>query len=139
MAQTAGVINGTDFLIYLGGVAVSYSNSCSMTISGPGTASVVHKDSGTWAQKLKKKGVTWTASVSGALALDGAGIDMRELFQLLADLTTVNVKMSTNTAGNLLLQGMAVATSVTWDAPDDEFATFSAEFEGLGRLLAAVT
>jgi len=139
MAETVGVILGTNMLLYVDDTAISYSTDCSISITGPGGAEVNHKDSDNWMVKLKKKGITWTASASGMMAFDGSGVDLRALFLSLTDLTSVNIKMSTATAGNLLFHGSAVITGLSLDAPDDEGGTFSVEFEGLGRLQAAIT
>jgi len=139
MAETSGVILGTNMLLYVDDTAISYSTDCSISISGPGAAEVNHKDSNNWMVKLKKKGITWTASASGMMAFDGAGTDLRDLFLNLTDLDTVNIKMSTATAGNLLLHGSAVITGFSLEAPNDEGGTFSVEFEGIDRLQASVT
>ena len=136
---TTGVINGTDILLYVGGIAISYSRSCSIAISGPGTMEVNHKDSGNWMTKLKKKGITWTASADGMFAFDGAGISMRELYDVLNGLTSVTIKMSTADAADPLFTGTAVCTGYNVDAPLDEGGTFSAEFEGLGKLSFSLT
>jgi len=136
---TTGVINGTDILLYVGNVAISYSRSCSIAISGPGTMEINHKDSGNWMTKLKKKGITWTASADGMFALDGAGINMRELYNVLNGLTTVTIKMGTSDATDAFFSGSAVCTGYNVDAPLDEGGTFSAEFEGLGKLSFSLT
>lgn len=136
---SSGVINGTDILLYVDGTAISYSTSASIAISGPGTAEVNHKDSGNWMVKLKKKGITWTASMDGMFALDGADVNVRELYDVLNGLVTVTIKMGTSDATDAFYSGSAVCTGYNVDAPFDEGGTFSAEFEGLGKLLFALT
>ncbi len=139
MTQTSGAILGTNMLIYIDGIALSYSTDCSINVTAPAGVPVTHKDSGVWLVKLAVKGASWTASASGILAFDGAGVDQRALFKLISEGTTVNIKMSTDTAGNLLLHGSAVCTGISWDTPDKEGGTFSCEFDGLDRLLDATT
>ena len=133
MTMTAGVINGSDFLVYVGGTAISYSTSCSLSMTGPGTSTVNHKDSGNWLTKLKKKGASWTISCDGMLALDGAGINLRELYDVLNGNKTVTVKFATSEASNYFFSGSAVITSFSLDAPLEEGGTWSCEFEGLGK------
>jgi len=136
---SSGVILGSDILLYLAGTAVSYSDSCSIAISGPGAAEVMHKDSGNWMVKLKKKGITWTASVSGMYALDGTGVDLRALYDMLNGLVSVAVKMATSDAADDFFSGTAVCTGFNLDAPLEEGGTWSAEFEGLGKLSFSLT
>ncbi len=136
---SSGVINGTDILIYVDGTAISYSTSASISITGPGAAEINHKDSGNWMTKLKKKGITWTASMDGMFAFDGGDVNVRELYDVLNGLTTVTIKMSTSDATDAFFSGSAVCTGYNVDAPFDEGGTFSAEFEGLGKLLFALT
>lgn len=139
MAATVGVINGTDLLVYVDDTAISYSTSCSLSITGAGPIDVSNKDSGYWNTKLKGRGVEWTMSCSGMLGFDGAGTSIREIFLVLGDNTTVNLKFATATAGDLIFHGSAQCTGLTMDGPDNEGATFSCDFAGLGRLLAVTT
>ena len=43
MAQTAGVLNGTDFRIWVSGEAIGYSTSCSLSMSAE-LRETIHKD-----------------------------------------------------------------------------------------------
>ena len=136
---SSGVINGTNILLYADGTAISYSTSASISITGPGAAEVNHKDSGNWMTKLKKVGITWTASMDGMFALDGTGVNVRELYDILNGLTTVTIKMGTSDATDAFFSGSAVCTGYNVDAPVDEGGTFSAEFEGLSKLSFSLT
>jgi len=131
---TSSVINGTDFLIYVGGVSVSYSTSCSITITGPGTIDTQNKDSNNWIPKLKAKGYSWTASADGMYALDGSGISIRDIFDMFRNNETVTIKMATSDAADAFFSGDAVATSFSADHPHNDASTFSVEFEGLANL-----
>lgn len=139
MAITSGVIAGTDFLVYSDGTAISYSTSCSISITGPGTIPVSTKDSGNWIKKLKKKGYEWTVSADGLLALDGSGIDLREIYNLLRDNSTVVVKFATTGTDDYFFYGDAVATGFNMDAPDNDASTFSCSFEGIDQLRVSTT
>lgn len=136
---TTGVINGTSLLVYVDGTAISYTTSCSINITGPGTFPVSTKDSYEWVQKLKAEGASWTVSADGMFALDGSGVDMRSIFNLFDRNQTVTIKMATSDAADEFFSGSAVATSFSVDAPDNDASTFSVEFEGLGDLTFAVT
>jgi len=130
---TTGKINGTDFLLYVGGVAVSYSSSCSLSVTGPGAFDVSNKDSSNWLEKMKKKGYGWTMSVDGMATFDGT-YSIEDIFLLFRNNSTVTVKFSTDDTADRFFSGSAVATSFSLDAPAEEATTFSCEFEGLGIL-----
>jgi predicted secreted protein len=135
---TTGKILGTDFLLYVGGTAVSWSTSCSLSITGPGTTDVSNKDSNNWLEKLKNKGYGWTMSVDGMATFDGT-INLRDLFDMFRNNETVTVKFSTDDAADKFYSGSAVATSFSLDAPHNDATTFSCEFEGLGGLTFIAT
>ena len=130
---TTGKINGTDFLLYVGGVAVSWSTSCSLSVTGPGTINVSNKDSDNWLEKLKAKGYSWTMSVDGMATFDGT-YSVEDIFLLFRNNSTVTIKFSTDDAADRFWSGSAVATSFSLDAPQEDATTFSCEFEGLGIL-----
>jgi len=130
---TTGKINGTDFLLYVGGVAVSWSTSCSLSVTGPGTIDVSNKDSDNWLEKLKAKGYSWTMSVDGMATFDGT-YSVEDIFLLFRNNSTVTIKFSTDDAADRFWSGSAVATSFSLDAPQEDATTFSCEFEGLGIL-----
>jgi len=130
---TTGKINGTSLLIYVGGVAVSYTSSCSVSITGPGTIDVSNKDSSNWLEKLARKGYGWTMSADGMATFDGT-LAVDELFQLFRTNQEVTVKISTSDAADRFFSGTCVATSFSMDAPGEDATTFSVEFEGLGEL-----
>ena len=131
--STTGKINGSDFLLYVGGVAVSWSTSCSLSVTGPGTIDVSNKDSDNWLEKLKAKGYSWTMSVDGMATFDGT-YSVEDIFLLFRNNSTVTIKFSTDDAADRFWSGSAVATSFSLDAPQEDATTFSCEFEGLGIL-----
>ena len=130
---TTGKINGTDLLLYVEGVAVSWSTSCSLSITGPGTMDVSNKDSDNWLEKLKAKGYSWTMSCDGMATIDGT-YSIEDLFLLFRNNDTVTLKLGTDDAADRFFSGEAVATSFSLDGPHNEGSTFSCEFEGLGIL-----
>ena len=135
---TTGKINGTSLLLYVDGTAVSYSTSCSLSITGAGTINVSNKDSYTWLEKLKAKGYGWTMSCDGMAAFDGT-LNIEEIFELFRSNQTVTLKMSTSDAADRFFSGSATATLFDMDAPQEDATTFSVDFEGLGELAFRVT
>lgn len=138
MAST-GVINGTLMLFYIDDTAVSYSTSCSLSITGPGTIDVSNKDSSYWMQKLQAKGYSWTASVDGLFAFDGSGVDIRALHKLLTNNTQFTMKMATGVAGDVIFSGEATPTGFNADFSYNDASTWTFDSEGLGRLTALTT
>ena len=136
---TSGAVLGTLMVFYVDATAVSYSTSCSLSITGPGTVDVSNKDSSYWAEKLKLKGYSWTASCDGVFAFDGSGVNIQELHGLFRENTTFTVKMSTGVADDVIFSGSAVATGFSADFPHNDGSTWSFECEGLGRLTALLT
>ena len=136
---TTGVVNGTSILVYLDGTAISYSTSGSLEITGAGTVDVSNKDSGYWAQKLAAHGTSWSVSCDGMFALDGAGINPREIHGFLQAGTSMVVKVATGDAADFFFTGTAVSTGFSLDAGDNAASTFSCGFEGLGKLSCTVT
>ena len=135
---TTGKINGTDLLLYVDNVAISYSTSCSISITGPGAFSVSNKDSKNWDEKLQARGYSWTASAEAMTTFDGT-LCIDEIFELFRNNQSVTIKMSTDDAADRFFSGSATATSFNMDAPDNEASTFSVEFEGLGELAFRAT
>ena len=138
MAATTGVVNGTICVLYLGETAISYSTSCSLSLSGT-TIDVTNKDSGYWVQKISGHKNSWTMSVDAFYNMDGAGVTPYELFDPLRDGDLVSLKFTTTNTDDTFFVGNAIVTSLNITAGDSEAATFSAEFEGAGRLLARTT
>jgi len=136
---SSGVISGTLCLLYVDGTAVSYSTSCSLSITGPGTIDVSNKDSSYWMEKLQAKGYSWTMSCDGMFAFDGSGVDIRALHGLLRDNTEFTAKMSTGVAGDVIFSGQATSTGFNADFPYNDASTWSFDLEGLGRLTALTT
>lgn len=136
---TTGVVNGTDIFVYVDGTAVAYSDSASLSISGPGTIPLSHKDMGTHLEKLQQKGYTWTMSVSGLYAIDSSSKNTKDIFDAIRTNSSVVLKFATETANDRYYTGTAAVTGLSWDAPHNDNSTFSADFEGIDRLISYVT
>jgi len=133
---TAGKINGHNLLVYVGATAISHSTTCSVSLS-TGEVNVTSKDSLKWASFLPGAR-EWTIETSGMVALD-ATYGVEELIALKQSQATSTVKFATSDSADRFFSGTAILTSLTMDAPDEAPATFSATFEGTGKLKFAKT
>lgn len=131
MAQTAGVINGTDFLLYVDDVALAHDTSNTIEMS-MATLDASSKSSSGW--KEGKPGQrSWSASGDGLYTFDG-NVGHHQLMLLYTNRTLVTVKFSTETAENYYYSGSGYLTSLTANFPKEENSTYSYTFEGTGAL-----
>lgn len=140
---TDGVINGTKFGVYAGGVKIAYATSASISMNH-NLRDTSTKDSGGWRDQLEGQR-DWECSVEGMLIftnLDGSaitGATMNELYT--AYITTRAVfalKFSTSVTGDIEWAGQAFMTSLSADTPNEDSSTWSASFSGTGELTQAV-
>ena len=136
MGATAGKINGHDLLVYVGGTAISHSTTCSVSLS-TGEVNTTSKDSLKWASYLPGAR-EWTVECSGMVALD-ATYGIEELTALKISQASSTVKFATSSSDDRFFSGSALLTAISIDAPDESPATFSATFEGTGKLKFAKT
>jgi predicted secreted protein len=128
---TTGKIDGKNLLVYVNGIAITHSDSCSLSLN-LGTLNVTTKDSSNW-DDIMPGSRNWTVDCSGMVALDATyGPD--ELTTLILNSTSVSLKFSTNTSGDKYWTGSAYLTSLKFDAPLNSPATYSATFNGDGAL-----
>lgn len=125
------IINGTRIGIYVGGTKVAGATSASVSIN-QATRDATSKDSGGWVGSLE--GLRdWSIEGEGFFNMAAAyGFD--ELFLLIESRATVTVRFSTETSQENYLQGTAILTSLSADAPVEDSATFSFSFVGTGSL-----
>ena len=135
---TTGKINGKDFLVYIGGVAITHSTSCSVSISGS-TVPATTKDSAGWAESLAGER-NWSVSSDQMLALD-ATMGVEEVFAIFADTVqrTVTAKFATSDATDRFFSGTARITGIEVSADNEAATTYSVSLEGTGALTLAAT
>lgn len=131
MAATAGKINGTDFLVYVAGVAIGYTSTCTLTLtraerdgSSKSSAGETNRDYGR---------ADWNVSGSGFYQFD-ATKGYSDLFSLMTNKTKATVRISTETADNKYYEGQAILTSLTATFPGEENSTFDFTFSADGKL-----
>lgn len=133
---TTGIINGHDLLVYVTTTAITHSTSCSIRLNS-GTVPITTKDSKKWAAFLYGCR-DWTIETSGMVALD-ATIGIEELWGYVNAQTNVTLKFATDDATDRFFSGSALITSVAVDASDEAGTTFTASFQGTGKLKFAKT
>ena len=133
---TTGKINGTDLLVFVGGTAITHSDSCSISFS-MGTRPASTKDSGGW-RELLEAGREWSVSCDAMVALD-ATYGIEELWGIINSRTSVTVKFATSDATDRFFSGTAWLTAVDITAGQEDTATFTASFDGTAKLSFAIT
>ena len=131
MAQTTGIINGTDILFYVGGVAVAHASSHTLTV-GMNTLDASTKSSAGW-RDLKPGQRSWSVSGEHLYAFDAA-FGATGLMTLMTNRTLSTVKLATVNSDNKRYSGSGYLTSLDVSAANEENTTFSFTFEGTGVL-----
>ena len=129
---TTGIVKGTDFLVYLGGTAITHSTSASMSIAMD-TIETSNKDTNDWAT-FKPGRRNGTASCDGMVALD-ATYNFSHLFGLVESQTGVVVRMGTGVSQDKYYQASAYITSLDLTGGDNESSTYSASFQLTGPVV----
>jgi len=129
--MTTGIINGHNLRLYIGGVAVTKSTSCTMSVSVE-TRTTTHKDSGTYEENEAGK-ISWEMTTDALVAFDSTQTPQSILTTCLAG-TAVTARFSTEVTGDAYQEGSGIITSFTQNAPDNENVTFSITIKGSGAL-----
>lgn len=134
---TGGIINGTDFGVYIAGTKVANATSASINLSmSPRDAT--SKDSAGWSESLEGL-MEWSAEGEGLFALDAA-YGYVDLKTILTNRTAVELRFSSETSGDHYHQGSAYVVDLNADSSTEESMTFSFSFTGTGPLnLKALT
>jgi len=131
MTMTAGIINGTDLLIYIGGTKIYHSTNHSLNL-GMSPRDATTKDSAAW--KALLGGLrNWSISGDALMAMDAA-YGYSELQAVLIARTAVTVKFSSEVAGDYYWSGSALLTVLDLEAGTEDNASMSYTLEGTGAL-----
>ena len=127
------IIDGNKLFVFIGASAVAYSTSYTLTLTRDNKP-IASKDVGAQVERNKGR-MTITASTESLM--DFAGI--QPLLTAMDNRTTITVAFGEKTAlGSALdsnkttASGTFLLTSLTLNAPDDENATYTAEFQCTG-------
>lgn len=134
MAETAGIINGTNILVYTGGTAITHSTSASISFSME-TRDASTKDSQGYREILEGQR-SFSIECEGMTAFDAAN-GFEELIQAWVARTVLTVKWATANADDNHYQGTGYCTSVSVDSGVEDSSTFSATFEMTGQVTIA--
>ena len=139
---TNGVINGTKFGVYAGGVKIAFATSASISMNH-NLRDTSTKDSGGWRDQLEGQR-DWEVSVEGMLIftdLSGgviSGETMNELYTAyIASRDVFTLTFNTGVTGDIGWSGQAFMTSLSADTPNEDSSTWSASFSGTGVLTQA--
>lgn len=137
-------------MLFVDGVSIGYATSHTLTISAD-TQDTSNKDEGggDWASS-EVSTLSWSISTENFFSTDGEGKLYADLFDYMIAKTELTVvfatKASTETdvidggwtpSTTPTYTGTAVITNLELNAPNGEYSTFSAEFQGLGALTRA--
>ena len=132
-------------MLFVGGKALALATSCKLSISAE-TIDTQSKDSGIWTEKDIKK-LSWNGSSENLFSADDKvnGYDVlldlmlkrkpiEAKFGIPANADSDEVPSSGWTLPAASYSGNVLITNLELNAPDGDKATFSATFEGTGKL-----
>lgn len=141
----ANAVLGKDFMLFVGGKALALATSCKLSISAE-TIDTQSKDSGIWTEKDIKK-LSWNGSSENLFSADDKvnGYDVlldlmlkrkpiEAKFGIPANADSDEIPSSDWTLPAASYSGNVLITNLELNAPDGDKATFSATFEGTGKL-----
>ena len=141
-------IKGGDLMLFVGGKSIAYATSHSLEITGE-TTDTSNKDEGggDWSSQ-EVSILSWTASSENLYSEDGAGDNFDDLFDLMVAKTPIDAVFAKKsesatdvpengwTKGNApTYEGKVVITSLSLNAPNGEYASYTAQFQGVGALV----
>ncbi len=138
------------------GKSIAYATSHTLEITGE-TTDTSNKDEGggDWASQEVNL-LSWSATSENLYSLDGEGNNFADLFDLMIAKTPIKAvfgKKSSNAtdvpdggweASNAststpIYEGNVVITSLSLNAPNGEYSTYTAQFQGVGALVKKTT
>lgn len=139
-------IKGGDMMLFLGGKSIAYATSHTLEITGE-TTDTSNKDEGggDWSSQ-EVSILSWSASSENIYSEDGEGDNFDDLFDLMIAKTPIDAVFSkkSETATDVptggwtksapSYEGKVVITSLSLNAPNGEFANYTAQFQGVGAL-----
>ena len=140
-------IKGQELMLFLGGKSIAYAASDTLESSAE-TSDTSNKDEGggDWASSEVSK-LSWTSSSENLFSADGNGASYDKLFDYMVKKTPIDAVfgLKSETATDVPTEGWTAArtgtytgkvviTSLSLNAPNGEYATYSAQFTGVGEL-----
>lgn len=131
-------INGTLLILNVDGSPLAHVSNATLNTSRD-LPEANDKDSAPWADHLDEGGLlNWSIDVDGnADWLDTANVEV--LFDIISSRTAVDIVFGPEAAGYTNFTGKASTNDLTFEAPNEETATFSGVMTGKGELTKTVT
>lgn len=145
-------IKGGDLMLFVNGKSIAYATSHSLEITGE-TTDTSNKDEGggDWSSQ-EVSILSWTASSENLYCEQGAGDNFDDLFGLMVAKTpidavfarkaeaTTDVPEAGWTKGSApTYEGKVVITSLSLNAPNGEYASYTVQFQGVGALTKKIS
>lgn len=149
-------IKGGSLMLFLDGKSIAFATNHTLEISGD-MADTSNKDEGAgdWASQEVNL-LNWTATSENLYSLDGEGDNFADLFDIMVakepvaavfclksesvtDVPTGGWTPSTASATNPVYEGNVVINSLSLNAQNGEYATYTASFTGIGELKKKVS
>ena len=141
-----GKVKGGDLMAFVGGKSIAFATSHTLEINAE-TANTSNKDEGggDW-ESSEVSILSWSVSSDNLFSFDGEGQKYDELFDMMIAKTPValvfckksetatDVPTGGWTVSTPKYTGNAVITSLSLNAQNGEYATFSVQFQGVGAL-----
>lgn len=140
-------IKGGDMMLFIDGKSIAYATSHTLEITGE-TTDTSNKDEGggDWSSQ-EVSILSWNASSENIYSEDGEGDNYEDLFDLMVakqpidavfakkSQTATDVPTGGWTKSAPSYEGKVVITSLSLNAPNGEFASYTAQFQGVGALV----
>ena len=154
----ASVTKGRDLMLFINGKSIAFATSHSLSISQDTTETTSKDSGGKWVSAQAGK-ISWEMSTENLMSNDGEGVTFEALFDIMTAQTTVDAVFAleknyktkadevTNggwvpapaATGAPTYTGKVIITSLEASAPNEDNATFSATFTGVGPLKKVAT
>lgn len=139
-------IKGGDMMLFVDGKSIAYATSHTLEINAD-TVKTSNKDEGggNW-ESSEVNMLNWAATSENLYSVDGEGDNFEDLFDLMVAKTPIAAvfsKKSQNvddvptdgwTPAVPKYSGNVIITSLSLNAPNGEYATYSVNFQGVGEL-----
>lgn len=149
-------IKGGNLMLFVGTKSIAYATNHTLEITGD-MADTSNKDEGAgdWGSQEVNL-LNWTMTSENLYSLDGEGDNFADLFDIMiaktpvtavfalksqsaTDVPTGGWTASTPAANNPVYEGQVVINSLSLNAPNGEYATYTASFTGVGELKKKVS
>ncbi len=139
-------VKGGDLMAFMGGKSIAYATNHTLEINGE-TVNTSNKDEGggDW-ESSEISILSWSVNSDNLFSTDGQGNLYDDLFDAMIAKQPINLVFATKsgsatdvptggwTAAIPKFSGDAVITSLSLNAPNGEYATYTVQFKGVGAL-----